>query len=333
MKAVILIGGKGTRLRPLTLETAKPLLPVVNKPFLRYQLEVLSGHVGEVILCAADPRPFKRSLGARASGIKLTYLSEGRPLGTGGAVKNAEKALAGQREFLVFNGDVLNHIDVPALLRAHRKGRKLATIALTRVPDPTTYGLVRAGRGGAVSQFVEKPSMEEADVNTVNAGAYVFDRAVLAGLREGPSSLERELFPSLLSAGGLQAFESTGYWIDIGTLERYLQVHLDLLAGRTGLPLPKTTASLDGGRVAVGAGCVIDRTVRFSGNVSVGSSCRIGAGAVLRDCVLLDGVRVGQNARIEGCVVGPRSRIGPRSELSHCVALAGGSRIEPFSRL
>jgi mannose-1-phosphate guanylyltransferase len=175
--------------------------------------------------------------------------------------------------------------------------------------------------------------MDEADVNTVNAGAYVFDRAVLLALKDGHSSLEREMFPSLLSDGGLQAYESRGYWIDIGTLERYLQVHLDLLSGRTRLPLPKTVPSLDGGRVAVGAGAKIDETVRFSGNVSVGAGCRIGAGSVLRDCVLLDGVKVGENARVEGCIVGPRSRIGARSELTRCLALAGGSRIEPFSRL
>ncbi len=333
MKAVILIGGKGTRLRPLTLETAKPLLPVVNRPFLRYQLDVLRGHVDDVILCAADPRPFRRALGARIDGMRLTYLSEDRPLGTGGAVKNAERALAGEKEFLVLNGDVLNNIDVTALVRAHRKGGRPATIALTRVADPTMYGLVRVGKSGAVSEFVEKPSMEEADVNTVNAGAYVFDSSVLTALKSVPSSLERELFPSLLSDGGLQSFESRGYWIDIGTLERYLQSHLDLLAGRALLSLPKTTPSLDGGRVAVGKGSVIDETVRFSGNVSVGASCRIGAGSVLRDCVLLDGVRVGENARLEGCIIGPRSRIGPRSELVRCLALAGGSRIEPFSRL
>lgn len=332
MKALVLIGGRGTRLRPLTLDTPKPLLPVVNKAFLRYQLEVLAGHVDEVVLCAADPEPFRRALGARAQGLRLRYLSEDSPLGTGGAVRNAARALEGEDAFLVLNGDVLNNLDVGAFVRAHKKSRAAATLALTRVADPTMYGLVLA-REGRVQRFIEKPSADEVVGNTVNAGAYVFDRSVLARLPEGPSSLERELFPALLADGGLAAFDSKGYWIDIGTLDRYLQVHLDLLGGRTGLPLPKTRPSLDGGRVALGDDAVVDETARFSGNVSVGPRCRVGAGAVLRDCVLLEGARIGPSARVERCVVGPRCVVGERAELVRATALAGGSRVEAYSHL
>lgn len=333
MKAVVLIGGRGTRLRPLTLETPKPLLPVVNTPFLAYQLEVLRGHVDEVLLCAADPGPFRRALGKRSSGMKLTYLSEDKPLGTGGAVRNAEPHLGGDSEFIVLNGDVLNNLNVSAFLAAHRKARARATIALTRVADPSMYGLVRLGREGVIKEFVEKPSPDDIDTNTVNAGAYVFDRSVMGLLKTGPSSLERELFPSLLADGGLHAYESRGYWIDIGTLERYLQVHLDLLGGRTRLKRPKTFASLDGGRVCVGAGAKIDATVRFSGNVSIGERCRVAEGAILKDCVLLEGTRIGPNARVEHCVVGARCVVGERAELVRSVALAGGSRVEAHSRL
>jgi len=333
MKALILTGGRGTRLRPLTLRTPKPLLPVVNRPFLRYQLDVLAGHVDEAVLCAADPRPFQKALGARVGRLRLRYLSEDRPLGTGGAVKNAAGALGSDARFLVLNGDVLNAFDIDTFVKAHRRSGARVTIALTRVPDPTLYGLVRLGRDGAVREFVEKPSPEEVDVNTVNAGAYVFERSVLEELHPGPSSLERELFPALLRQGGLNSFESKGYWIDIGTLERYLQVHLDLLGGRTGLARPKTMPSLDGGHVAVGEGARIDPTARFSGNVSVGARCRVAAGAMLRDCVLLEGARVGANARVERCVLGPGCEIGERAELLRATALAGGSRVEAYSHL
>ncbi|MDE2040078.1 MAG: NDP-sugar synthase [Elusimicrobia bacterium] len=333
MKAVLLIGGRGTRLRPFTLQTPKPLLPLVNKPFLSYQFEVLRGHVDEVLLCAADPAPFRRALGARACGLKLTYLCEERPLGTGGAVKNAEGRLAGQACFLVLNGDVLNRLDVRALVATHRKARARVTIALTRVADPTMYGLVRAGRDGTIREFIEKPSAEETDATTINAGAYVFDRSVLAMLKPGPSSLERELFPSLLDGGGLRAHRSEGYWIDIGTIERYLDAHLDLLGGRAGFALPKTLRSLDGGRVAVGRGALIHPTARFSGNVSVGARCRIAAGAALRDCVLLEETSLGAGSRVERCVVGPRCLVGERAALLRSTAVAGGSRIKPYSQL
>ena len=338
VKAVLLTGGRGTRLRPLTLDTPKPLMPVVNRPFLRYQLEVLRGHVDEVIVCAADPGPFARALRARAAGLRLRYLSEDQPLGTGGAVRNAAPLLARESEALVLNGDVLNNLDVAGFLRAHRKARARATIALTRVPDPTLYGLVETAAGGRIARFVEKPSPDEAVGNLINAGAYIFDRSIWDSLKPGPSSLERDFFPSVIESGGLFSFESKGYWIDIGTIDRYLQVHLDLLGGRTGLPLPKTRPSLDGGRVALGEGARVDDTACFSGNVSVGPRCVISAGAVLRDCVVLEGTRIGPNARVERCVVGPRCRVGERASLvspgrAHATALAAGSRIEAYSCL
>jgi mannose-1-phosphate guanylyltransferase len=335
VKAVVLIGGRGTRLRPLTVSTPKPLLPVVNKPFLRYQLEVLRGHVDEVVLCAADPRPFSRELGARACGIKLRYLTEERPLGTGGAVKNAAAALTRESQFLVLNGDVLNHLDVTAFVKAHRKAGAAATIALTRVADPTLYGLVETDAAGRIARFLEKPSADEATGNVVNAGAYIFERSVLDLIPAGQTvSLEREVFPSLIEGSRLHSYESRGYWIDIGTLERYLQVHLDLLAGRTGLPLPpKTRPSLDGGRVALGEGARVHETVRFSGNVSVGARCRVDAGAILRDCVVLDGARIGANARVERCVVGPRCTVGERAALVKALALAAGSIVQAYSCL
>ena len=334
MKALVLIGGRGTRLRPLTLSTPKPLLPLANKPFLRYQLDVLRGHVDEVLLCAADPAPFRRALGERSAGLKLRYLSETRPLGTAGAVKNAAPLLGREAAFLVFNGDVLNNLDITALLKAHRRSGALATVALTRVPDPTLYGLVRVSSAGRVKQFVEKPSADEADTNVVNAGVYLFSRDIFQVMDSESPSLERDIFPRLIAMSQLGSHETKGYWIDIGTLDRYLQVHLDLLSGRTGLPLPKgLRASLDGGRVAVGDGTRIDATARFSGNVSVGARCRIGAGATLRDCVVLDGTRVGDNARLEHCVIGPRCSLGERAEVGSGTALAGGSRVEAYSRL
>lgn len=335
MKAVILIGGRGTRLRPLTLGTPKPLLPVVNKPFLRYQLDVLKGHVDEVLLCAADPAPFVKVLGSRCDGLKLRYLSESKPLGTGGAVRNAGALLAKESDFLVLNGDVLHNLDIPNFVKAHRRSRARATISLTRVFDPSAYGLVETTRDGRIARFIEKPSPDEGVGSSVNAGAYMFDRSLLDLIAPDTAvSLEREIFPLLIANEGLHSFESKGYWIDIGTLERYLQVHLDLLGGRTGLAMPRgVRPSLDGGRVSLGVGASIDETARFSGNVSVGARCRIGAGAILRDCIVLEGARIGANARVERCIVGPRCDVGERALVVNAKALAAGSRIEAHSSL
>lgn len=340
MKAAILIGGQGTRLRPFTLESPKPLLPVLNRPFLEYQFRVLRNHgVTEAVLCTSyRAEDFKRAFGdGRRLGLKLRYVRETIPLGTGGALKNAEKYL-GAGTSLILNGDVLNAFDIRAFLRFHRARRAEISIALSRVKDPTLYGLVLTDEKGYVRRFLEKPSWDEVETNTINAGAYLFEPSVFAHLPPGKVySLERGLFPERLSVGAkLGGWVAPGYWIDIGTVEKYLQVHLDIMEGRTPFragdsarPLKKVTDA----KVSAGAGVKVAPFARFSGAVSLGRNVIIGRGASLTDCVVLDGAVVGDGARLERCVVGAKSHIGTHAILGPGTALAGGSRVGPYSQL
>jgi mannose-1-phosphate guanylyltransferase len=340
MKAAILIGGQGTRLRPFTVNSPKPLLPVLNRPFLEYQFRVLRSHgVREVVLCTSyRAEDFSRAFGTgRRLGLKLRYVRETIPLGTGGALKNAEKHLAGHTS-LILNGDVLNALDIRAFLRFHKARRAEISIALTRVKDPTQYGLVLTDEKGYVRRFLEKPSWDEVETNTINAGAYVFEPSVFSHLPAGKTySLERGLFPERLADGAkLGGWVTPGYWIDIGTVQKYLQVHLDILEGRTPFKPGAGTRALkgiDGARVAAGAGGRVAPFARFSGAVSLGRGVRIGRGASLTDCVVLDGAVIGDGARLERCVVGPNAVVGTHSVLRPGAALAGGSRVGDYSVL
>lgn len=348
----MLIGGKGTRLRPFSCGMPKPLLPVVNRPFVELQFDLLrrSG-IKEVILCTAyRPGDFRRTLGhGRVRGLKVRFVHERVPLETGGALKNAQPFA--DSTLLVLNGDVFNPLDVGKFVRAHRQARADVSIALTRVKDPTRFGLVETNGDGRVVRFLEKPSWDEITCNTINAGAYLFEPKVLDRIPPGvPFSLERGLFPALLQAGRrLQGFVTQGYWIDMGTVDNYLQVHLDILSGRVAAPLKgyarrgwllrgaganlAPDVSHEGaGRVVVGAKSSVGPFVRFAGSASIGAGCRIGRGAVLEDCVLLDGVAVGEGARLTRCVVGRRCRIGANAVVSAGRALGDGTVVAPFSQ-
>ncbi len=338
MKAAILIGGQGTRLRPFTLDTPKPLLPVLNRPFLEYQFRVLRSHgVRDIALCTSyRAENFRRAFGdGRRLGVRLKYVRETIPLGTGGAAKNAEKLLGGGTA-LILNGDVLNAFDVRAFLRFHRERRAEISIALTRVKDPTAFGLVLTDERGRVRRFLEKPSWDEVETNTINAGAYLFEPSVFTHIPAGKTySLERGLFPERLAAGALLGgWVAPGYWIDIGTVDKYLQVHLDILHGRTPFKADGVTAGPQADAiVAAGAGSRVAPFARFSGAVSLGRRVRVGRGAQLTDCVVLDDAAVGDGARLERCVVGARARVGTHAVLGPGAALAGGSRVGDYSQL
>ncbi|PIR15666.1 MAG: hypothetical protein COV48_13075 [Elusimicrobia bacterium CG11_big_fil_rev_8_21_14_0_20_64_6] len=339
MRAVILIGGMGTRLRPFTLETPKPLLPVMNRPFLEYQFQILSRHgVREVVLCTSyRAGTFRRAFGTgRHLGLKISYVHERLPLGTGGAIKNAEPFLKGTT--LALNGDVLNAFDLSAFLKFHRARKAEISIALTRVKDPTRYGLVLTDEKGMVRRFLEKPSWDEVVTNSINAGAYLFEPSVFAHLPKNKAySLERGLFPERLAAGARMAgYVAPGYWIDIGSVEAYLQVHLDILQGRAPFKPGQRCRpfkNADGARVTAGAGTTAAPFARFSGSVSLGAKVRIGRGAQLTDCVVLDGAVIGDGARLERCIVGPKARVGTHAVLGPGAALAGGSSVGNYSQL
>ena len=233
LQAVILAGGAGTRLRPLTLNRPKPVVPLLNVPFLRYQLGLLQAHgVTDVILSVSHlPEVIRRVMGAEPPGAaRLRDVVEPEPLGTAGGVRNAADLVEGR--VVVLNGDVLTDLDLGAMLAAHEARRAKASIYLTPVENPTAYGLVELEADGRVRRFLEKPGWDEVTTNTINAGVYVLERELLDWIPKGQVySMEREFFPLLLERGvPFFGHVADGYWLDIGTTAKYLQAHQDLLA-------------------------------------------------------------------------------------------------------
>jgi mannose-1-phosphate guanylyltransferase len=280
--AVILVGGEGTRLRPLTEWLPKPMLPIANRPFLEHQIEHLRRHgVTRVILsCGYRPDPMRDHFGD-----SLEYAVEPEPLGTGGAIGFAAAGIG--ETFVVCNGDVLTDLDLTALLAVHRARGARATIALHRVADPTRYGLVRTDAEGAVTAFVEKPGADEADVDTINAGTYVLEPEVLGLIEPGRMvSVEREVFPRLIGSG-LWAKLDAGRWRDIGTPESYLAANIERMPA--------------GGLIDPTA--VVDAAADVADSV-IGAGVRVRAGARVRWCVVLPGAVVRSGSAFDGQVVG-----------------------------
>ena len=303
MKAVILAGGFGTRLRPLTLEIPKPIVPIFDRPFLDYQVELLRRvpDVDEVVLSLNyQPGRIEASIGGGRAGLPLRYRVEPRPLGTAGAVKFASRGI--DDTVLVLNGDVLTDFDLNAAVARHREHRARATIVLTPVADPSAYGLVETDREGRVRRFIEKPGTGDVTCDTINAGIYLLEPAAFGHIPDGvPWSLERRYFPALVERGEtFVAHVGEGYWIDIGTPASYMRAHRDLMAGRCA------------------AGPFRERT---AGAVRRGARCRIEAGSELAGpCFIGDGCSVAEDARIGSeSVIGPGCAIGPRAVIERSI--------------
>lgn len=321
MKAVVLVGGEGTRLRPLTETLPKPLVPFLDRPFLDHVLDHLERHgVHEVVLSSpyleATFGPF---VAARAGRPRITWITEASPLGTGGAIVNALPALDADGPFLALNGDILTDLDLGALVALHRARGASATIALTHVEDARPFGLVPTDADGRVREFREKPA--DPIPGDVNAGTYVLEPAALADRRPGePSSIERDIFPSLIARGDLVCgLVSDAYWTDLGTPRKYLEAHADALAGKVstlrGYPAPW-----------IAADAAVDATARIAPDVAVGAGARVGARAVVEGSVLHAGAVVGADARVSASILGPRSEVGPGATVEGCV-LGEGARV------
>jgi len=339
MKAILLAGGKGTRLRPLTIHTPKPIVPIFNRPFLHYQIDLLKQvpEIDEVILSLNyQPRRIEEIFGDGAEvGIKIQYVVEPVPLGTAGAVKYAGDKLT--ESVVVFNGDVMTALDLGAVIRLHRERQARATIVLTPVEDPSAYGLVETDADGSVQRFLEKPGPGEITTNRINAGIYVLEPDTFDRIPSDVSwSIERSYFPSLIERREtFVAYTYDGYWIDIGTPDKYAQVHRDIMDGRfqaapfAGMPAPRTSIAGDA-RIEEGAQiagpCFIDEGVLVKAGARVGpyavlgrqtqieeaavveqailwSNCRVGSHAVVRDAVLGRQCHVGRNATLDGGAV------------------------------
>jgi len=348
MKAVILAGGEGTRLRPLTLSIPKPVVPVVDRPFLRHQLDLLVGAgVDEIIFSVAyHPERVEAVFGDGAAfGVRIRYAVEESPLGTGGAVKNAESLL--DERTVVLNGDVLADLDLAAVVARHAAERASATIVLTPVSNPAAYGLVETDLQGRVQRFVEKPRPEEIRANTINAGVYVLETRVLDLMPPGVKySIERGFFPALLARGDrVLGPVHEGYWIDIGTPEKYRQVHRDILSGRFRVELDGTPSGggwvHDGASVSadatleapfyVGPGCRLEADAHVGPDAVLVSEVTVGPAAQVHDSVIWAGATLGPEARVGGSVVGPSVRIGAHARVESAL-LGEGSVISDYSR-
>jgi mannose-1-phosphate guanylyltransferase len=303
MQAIVLVGGEGTRLRPLTEAVPKPALTLVDRPFLAYMVEWLAGHgVDEIVFaCGFEPDRLRTALGeGERAGARLTYVTEPEPLGTAGAFRYAAEQLGDRLDdrFLALNGDVLTDLDLGALLTFHAERGARATIGLYPVEDSSAFGLVTRDGTGAVTQFAEKTGAVAP--GEINAGAYVLERSVLDLIPAGRKvSIETEVFPRLVGAG-LHGIRLDGYWVDIGTPTRYLQATWDILEGRVETAVRPTAPGL-----FVSPDANVDAGARVGPRAVVGPGCEVAAGAEVSESVLLAGSVAGVDARVRRSILGP----------------------------
>lgn len=343
MQGLILAGGKGTRLRPLTMHTPKPIVPIANQPFLLYQLELLKrADVRDVILSLSyQPQKIEDKIGDGTDhNVRVSYAVEASPLGTAGAYRNAASLIS--ETTVVFNGDVLTDIDMNAVIRFHRERQASATIVLAPVPNPTAYGLVETDKDGRVRRFLEKPKPEEVTCDTINAGIYILEPRVLDYVPEGePFMFEYGVFPQLLEREEpFFAYTWRGYWRDIGTASSYLQANLDVIAGRVNLlPLPLVergekfdeTSEIEPPSV-VDPSCTLKPGVQIINSV-VSRNCYFDERARIENSVVRAGTRIGAGSNVQGAVIGKGCHIGRSVEVGPGAVLGDKSVITDYSQI
>jgi mannose-1-phosphate guanylyltransferase len=338
VQALILAGGEGTRLRPLTSTVPKPVVPLAGRPFISYMLEWLRRHGVDqaIISCGFMADELREVLGDGASmGLDLRYVEEPEPLGTGGALKFAEDLI--EARFLMLNGDVLTDIDLTDQLRQHVRTGARATLALVPVEDPSAYGLVRRHEDHSVRGFLEKPRPEQIDTNLISAGAYILEREVLEEMAPAGTriSIERDVFPKLVGRG-LYGYEANGYWLDIGTPERYLQGTFDILEGNVrtavGEELDRSSGVVCSGDVQgmvlapalIGPGCAVAEGATVGPRAVLGADVSVGPGVVVESSVVLEGTSIGADTTVDWAIVGPMVRIGERCRIEGGAVLGEG---------
>jgi NDP-sugar pyrophosphorylase family protein len=351
MKAILLAGGMGSRLRPLTIHTPKPIVPIFNRPFLHYQIDLLKKvpEIDEIILSLNyQPQRIEEILGdGSALGITVRYVVEPAPLGTAGAVKYASGDLA--ESVVVFNGDVLTQIDLAAVIRLHRERKARATIVLTPVENPSAYGLVETDPEGNVRRFVEKPGADCITTNHINAGIYVLEPDSFDRIPSGvPWSIERSYFPSLVERGDtFVAYIYDGYWIDIGTPEKYTQVHRDIMDGRyatapfLNLPAPRVSVAPDA-RIEDGATvegpCFIDEGVLIKSGARIGPYSVVGRhtqveeDASIEGAILWPNCRVSREASVRNAILGRHCHLGRGVRVADGAMLGDRTTLTDYTR-
>jgi mannose-1-phosphate guanylyltransferase len=324
VEAIMLVGGQGTRLRPLTINTPKPLLPVAGVPFLTHQLSrAREAGVTRIVLATSyKAEIFQATFGdGSALGLELDYRTEERPLGTGGGIRNVADALTGDGPFLVFNGDVLAGVDLRALLARHLETGAEVTLHLTEVEDPRAFGVVPTAEDGRVLQFLEK--VPDPPTNRINAGCYVFSREALLAIPAGEVvSVERDTFPGILARGGLmQSYVDSAYWLDLGTPAAFVTGSADLVRGLVSSPAVSTA-----GEFLVVPGAEVAPDAKLSGGTCVGPGAVVGAGSELVGTVVQAGARVGAGVRATSSIIGAGALVGDRTVL-RCAVLGDGVRV------
>jgi mannose-1-phosphate guanylyltransferase len=336
VKAVILVGGPGTRLQPLTDNIPKSLVPVLNRPFMEHTLAYLKHYGIEDIILTLNylPETIVEYFGdGSRAGVNLGYYIEEEPLGTAGAVKNAEDCL--DNTFVVLNGDIFSDINLADMVAYHRQNNAVTTISLNWVDDPSAFGVVETDDTGRVRRFIEKPPADEATTNWINAGIYVLEPDVLKYVPARTHYMvERGLFPHLVESGErVFGYPFKGYWMDTGTLEYYHSLNCDLLLSKTGSPL---VGNLDVNRVyygpdidadpsaritppaVIGNGCRLGPGVRITGPVVIGPGSVLDEGASVENAVIWDNVKIGAETRLSRCIISSGTEIAPDSDIADC---------------
>src|SRR3954471_2918678 len=350
MKAILLAGGKGTRLRPLTIHTPKPIVPIFDRPFLHYQLDLLKQvpEIDEVILSLNyQPRRIEEIFGDGAdSGLAIRYVVEPAPLGTGGAIRYAGETL--RESVVVFNGDVLTQVDLAAVIGLHRERGAKATIVLTPVDNPSAYGLVETDPSGNIQRFLEKPKADEITCDTINAGIYILEPETFDRIPKDTAwSIERSFFPSLIDRGEtFMAYIYGGYWIDIGTPAKYLQVHRDIMDGRYAAPPFNGTSSAwisPDARVDAGAevhgpcfideGSVVKAGARILPYSVIGRQTHVEEGATVDGSIIWPNGWIGPEALLKGSILGRNCHVGRSAIIESPAVLGDKTVITDYSKV
>jgi NDP-sugar pyrophosphorylase family protein len=355
MKAILLAGGKGTRLRPLTIHTPKPIVPIFDRPFLQFQLDLIKkvAEIDEVILSLNyQPRRIEEIFGDGGdTGLSLRYMVEPAPLGTGGAIKYAAQGV--HDSVVVFNGDVLTEVDLGAVIALHRERKAKATIVLTPVENPSAYGLVETDAVGNIQRFLEKPDPQQITCNTINAGIYVLEPDTFDRIPSDTAwSIERSYFPSLIERGDtFVAYVYKGYWIDIGSPEKYIQVHRDIMDRRYHMPpfsgdapangargCVSPTARVEEGAVLEGpcfvdADAVIKAGARIGPYSVIGRHCHIDEHASIERSIIWSDTRVSQEATVRDSILGRSCHVGRNAIVERGTVLGDKSVVTDYSKL
>lgn len=338
MQAIVLVGGEGTRLRPLTYATPKPMVPILGVPFLARTMHRLrDAGIRDVILPAGYmPQAIVDYFGDGAElGMHITYVIEASPLGTAGAIKNVAQYIDGP--FLVLNGDILTDLDLRAMIAEHERGGGIGLLHLVRVEDPSAFGLVQHDADGRVTAFIEKPPEGTATTNEINAGTYLFEPQILDEIPAGRNvSIEKEIFPKVVEHDRLGSLTTDDYWMDLGTPKHYLDAHVDILAGRMRIGDVQPPISHN---VYIEPGASIDMTAEVGPNVVIGSGSRIGPRAVVSDSVLWRDVVVEEDAHVcgailaNGATIGAATKVEEGSVVGTDVSIGAGAVVGKGSRI